>query len=423
MRYYSIVLCFLFIVTSALSAGAESPLSTDINDLLTVDLLTMGPGEQPFSKFGHNAIRIRDSGDNSDAVYNFGTFSFGSPTLIRDFFKGRLLYWLSCETMDVTMRRYAAEHRSMIAQHLALSLAQKLELKRQLVLNAKPEHRIYKYDYFFDNCSTRVRDAINRVTNGQLRGVLRTPAHQTLRAHALRASADFFPEYLTLAIGLGPLVDRPTDAWAETFLPEELAAALRKASIRNPDGSVVPLVDFERTLLEHRDLRPPQPPGWAVRFFLVGALIGLVLVTTAVLAHKHRVASVIFGAILVIGGLVIGLLGVSLAALWAFTDHAVTYRNQSLLLLSPLALALPWYGIRIVACGAKAIAEMRYVAWLIFVSALLALLAKLAPIEWQDNGNLIAFCLPCYAALVACGGRYGRGTHFRHMGASCRARG
>jgi hypothetical protein len=361
----------------------------------------MGPGEHPFYKFGHNAIRIRDSSDNSDVVYNFGTFSFGSPTLVRDFFKGRLQYWLSCETMEGTMLNYATEHRSMIAQHLALSPAQKLELKGQLELNAQPEHRKYKYDYFFDNCSTRVRDAIDRVTNGQLRTALRTPAHQTLRAHALRAVADFFPEYLTLAIGLGPLVDRPTDTWAETYLPEELATALRKVSIR-ADGSFVPLVDFEQTILQHRDLRPALAPRWTVRFFLAGTLIGLVLVATATWSHKHRMGSAIFGAILVIGGLAIGLLGLGLAALWAFTDHAVAYRNQNLLLLSPLAIALPYYGVRIVVRGAKALAEMRTLASLIFTSALLALLAKLTLLERQDNGNLIAFCLPCYAALLAC---------------------
>lgn len=154
----------------------------------------------------------------------------------------------------------------------------------------------------------------------------------------------------------------------------------------------------------------------------MGALIGLVLMAMAMLSRKHRVGSVIFGAIPVLGGLLIGLLGLSRAALWAFTDHAVTYRNQNLLLLSPLAVVLPWHGIRIVVRGAKAIADLRYVAMPIFVSALLAPLAKLSPIEWQDNGNLIAFVLPCYAALVACSGRYGRGTHFRHMGASCRAR-
>lgn len=402
MRYLSVIFCFLLILTSALSAGAESSRGTEVKDSLTVDLLTMGPGEHPFYKFGHNAIRIRDSSDNSDAVYNFGTFSFGSPSLIKDFFKGRLQYWLSCETMDVTMLNYATEHRSMIAQHLGLSPAQKLELKRRLEINAQPEHRKYKYDYFFDNCSTRVRDAIDRVTNGQLRSALHTPAHQTMRAHALRAVADFFPEYLTLASGLGPLVDRPTDTWAEAFLPEELAAALRKVAIRNVNGTSVPLVDFEQTILQHRDVRPPLPPRWTVRFFLAGALTGLMLAATAAMSHKHRLGSIIFGAILVLGGLVIGLLGLGLAALWAFTDHAVTYQNQNLLLLSPVAVALPYYGARIVFRGAKTLAEMRTVALLIFTLALLALLAKGTPLPWQDNGNLIAFCLPCYAALVAC---------------------
>jgi hypothetical protein len=386
----------------AVSAAAESAPSAN-NDPLNVELLTMGPGQHPFFKFGHNAIRIRDSIDHSDQVYNFGTFSFGSPTLVEDFFRGRLLYWLSRDTMGTTLFHYASEHRSLIAQHLALSPAQKFELKHQLEINALAEHREYKYDYFFDNCSTRVRDAIDRAVGGQLRHALRTPAAQTLRSHALRACAEILPEYLALTIGLGPLVDRPTDAWAETFLPEKLEAGVRKVSIRSVDGTVVPLVDFEDILLEFPNTRPAQAPRWTVRFFAAGALIGLVFVVAAVLSRKYRVASAFFGAMLIVGGLMIGLLGLGLAALWALTDHAVAYRNQNLLLLSPLAVVLPWHGIQIAFRGVRAIAETRHVALLLFVSALLPLAAKFTSIEQQDNGNLIAFCLPCYAALVACG--------------------
>jgi hypothetical protein len=111
--------CF---VTSA--ASAEPSLDPS-SDPLTVELLTMDPGEHPFFKFGHNAIRIRDARKGTDVVYNYGTFSFDSPTLPRDFFKGRLRYWLSRESMTTTLAHYAGENHDLVAQCLSLLPAQK----------------------------------------------------------------------------------------------------------------------------------------------------------------------------------------------------------------------------------------------------------------------------------------------------------
>lgn len=400
MRRFVFFLVVLFVVTSALSASATSPAPDDAVDPLTVDLLTMGPGQHPFFKFGHNAIRIRDARRGTDIVYNYGTFAFDSSTLLRDFFKGRLRYWLSRESMRMTVDHYAGEDRSLLTQRLALSPAQKFELKRQLDKNARPENRAYKYDYFFDNCSTRLRDALDRTTGGQLHAALKTPASQSLRAHALRATADYFVEYLFLSIALGPLVDRPIDRWTETFLPEMLTDGLRHVQLRAEDGSLRPLVMAEETLLAHRDHRLARPPRWIPSFLGAGLLVGLGLIGLTQWSHRARAARITLGLVLTLGGLVIGLLGLGLAAVWAFTDHAVGYRNQNLLLLSPLALALVWYGVRVMLRGGSAIASLRWLAGLLTGSAAVALALKLTSFEYQDNRVLIAFFLPCWAGLL-----------------------
>ncbi len=387
-------------VTSARSASAEVPNLTGPADPLTVELLTMGPGEHPFFKFGHNALRIRDARKATDVVYNYGTFSFDSPTLLRDFFKGRLRYWLSRESMSTTLAHYAGENRSLVAQRLSLLPAQKLELKRQLDLNARPEHRAYKYDYFFDNCSTRLRDALDRVTEGQLHEALRPPATQSLRDHALRVTADYFLEYLVLSIGLGPLVDKPTDRWAEAFLPEMLTNGVRHAVLRSFDGSQRPFVLAEETLLLHRDTRPARPPRWTLRFFVAGILVGLSFFGLTRMSRKWRTARISFGLLLALVGLLVGVLGLALTALWTMTDHAVAYRNQNLLLLSPLAMALPWYGIRIVIRGFEGIQELRPLATLLAGSAAAALVLKITPVAFQDNNALVALFLPCWAGLL-----------------------
>jgi hypothetical protein len=383
------------------AARAPSGGGDDRVDPLTVELLTMGPGEHPFFKFGHNAIRIRDRRDHSDRVYNFGTFSFESPTLIADFFKGRLNYWLSVESFAMTVLHYREEHRSLVAQRLALSPDAKRELKRALDTNALPENRLYKYDYFFDNCSTRIRDAIDRATQGQLRATLRARATRTLRDHALRATSDYFLEYLVLSIGLGPLVDRPVDQWAEAFLPEMLTDGLRHTVLRAPDGTTFPLVQAERTVLAHHDTRPAEPPHWGWLFLTAGVCTGVLFFVFRLLSGENKAFSFGFSLLLGLFGTLIGLLGFALLSLWVFTDHAVAFRNQNLLLLSPFALLLPVHVVRGGFKNARSRRGLRTLSLVLCGCAVLASVIKVLPLEQQQNSYLIAFFLPCWFGLFA----------------------
>src|SRR6185436_13979893 len=133
-----------------------------------VSVLTMGPGDHPFTRFGHNAILL-EWADGRNAVYNFGTFEFDGVKGAEDFMAGRFRYWLSVGSLDRTVAAYHAERRSLTAQELALSRAERERLAAALADNALPEHRYYDYDYYRDNCSTRVRDVIDRLLDGQLR--------------------------------------------------------------------------------------------------------------------------------------------------------------------------------------------------------------------------------------------------------------
>ncbi|MGC4070706.1 MAG: DUF4105 domain-containing protein [Polyangiaceae bacterium] len=392
------------IVIAALTSSTLGRAATASGDKsapspITIELLTMGPGEHPFFKFGHNAIRVRDAGSGRDWVYNYGTFSFDSPTLIADFFKGRLWYWLSRAAMKDTLEEYSSERRGLVAQRLDLTPAQAVAVRRALELNFRPENRAYRYDYFFDNCSTRVRDVIDRVTDGAIRRSLTRKAGRTLRDHALRSTADYFPEYLVLSIGLGPLVDRPIDVFQEAFLPERLREAMRTVVVASPEGGTKPLVASESVLLAQRDPRPERPPRWTGRFLGTGIATGSALVGLGMLARRRRGFVAPFATVISLLGTVSGLLGMALLALWAFTDHAVAYRNQNALLLSPLALTLPVHAFRIARRGASALATLRWPTFGLVLSSAVALLLKAFPFEWQDNGCLIAFFLPCWVGL------------------------
>jgi hypothetical protein len=220
-----------------------------------------------------------------------------------------------------------------------------------------------------------------------------------LREHALRSTADYFPEYLVLSIGLGPLVDRPSTVWQETFMPEQLREAIRTVVVERSPGETRPLIASEHVVLPEWDPRPARPPRWAGRFFAAGAIVGSVLFGLGQLSRRRHGFAVAFSCLIALLGTVAGLLGVALLSLWAFTDHVVTYRNQNSLLLSPVALALVFYALRIVRRGGGAVAQLKWPALLLVLSSALALVLKVLPFEWQDNTSLIAFFVPCWIGL------------------------
>jgi len=383
----------VFVLAGARTAQAEP------GDDLTVVVLTFGPGDHPFFKFGHNAILVQPK-DEVGLVFNFGTFAFDSPDLISKFLRGRFKYWLSVSGMEETYASYVSENRTIEAQELDLTPAQRWTLWNNLRDNARPENREYLYDYFRDNCSTRVRDAIDRVVGGRVRQAGERPAAMTLRANALRMTADFFPEYLGLDLGLG----RPTDAaitvWDEAFLPGRMRDLLRTVRIPGDSGDK-PLVKSERTLFAAR--RPPgldQPPDWRAQFLAVGLVLGALLAGLGWLAGKHPAARVGLGISGGLLGLVFGLLGSILVGLWVFTNHQAAHANANIFLLAPWSLVLAIHGVG-VAMGRHR--SMRRAFWVTAAAAgfaVIGLVCKALPGPAQDNLVLVAFLLPVWLGLA-----------------------
>jgi hypothetical protein len=383
----------LFVVLTAPSAQAEP------GDDLTVAVLTFGPGDHPFFKFGHNAILIQPR-DEVGLVYNFGTFAFDSPGLVQKFLRGRFKYWLSVASMDATFGGYVSENRSIEAQELDLTSAQKWALWNSLRDNARPENREYLYDYFGDNCSTRVRDAIDRAVGGRVRQAGQRPAAMTLRADALRMTADFLPEYLGLDLGLGRPTDAPITLWDEAFLPERNRDLLRGVRIPGESGDK-PLVKSERTLFAaNRPPKPDQPPDWKAYFLAAGLAIGALLAGLGRLARRHPVARVGLGISTGLLGFVFGMLGCILLALWMFTDHKAAYTNANIFLLAPWSVVLAGFGVGVVMGRPGA---MRKAFWVVATAAgfaAIGLLCKALPGLSQDNLVLVALLLPVWLGLA-----------------------
>jgi hypothetical protein len=366
---------------------------------LRVFVLTMGPGDHPFFKFGHNALVVQAAGQPA-TVYNWGTFDFESPSLFTDFLRGRLTYWLSTAGATETVRDYQLTNRKVEIQELDLSLEQKRALALRLTDNARPEKRNYLYDYFWDNCSTRVRDAVDAATGGRLKEALQGPALMSYRHHGLRLTSDLLWEYLGLHFGLGRPTDLPATRWQEAFIPQVLHDRLREMRVPGPTGEH-PLVLQERVLVTSSRPDPPaQPPHWIHWFALAGLLSGTALGALGRLGVWRTAPRILFGLLVSLLGLVGGLLGCALVFLWAFTNHLAAHANANLLPCPPLLLALVPLAVGVARGRMVSAQSTFYIAATAAVLALAGLAAKALPGPAQDNVDFIVFFLPLWAGIA-----------------------
>jgi len=278
-------------------------------------------------------------------------------------------------------------------------------LASRLDINARPENRDYQYDYFGDNCSTRVRDAVDGALGGRLRALARQPGTDTLRGHALRMTADAPWLYVALLIVLGPSTDRPIDEWAEDFLPSKLQETVRRLNVATEEGGAgaIPsrsLVESERVVFvpERAPVRTTSPQ-WGLRFFFSGLLLGAIMATLGRWGTRAKPARVAYGITIALLGLFCGALGLFLLGAWGLTPHAAVYRNQNLFLLAPTLVALSALGVGVALGRAGAMRKSFVLCALSAALALVALIVKVLPaavISHQDNGSLIAFFLPLW---------------------------
>lgn len=377
--------------------GSKTP-GADIR----ISILTFGPGTHPFYKFGHNAIRVTDPAKRpgkNDVVYNWGMFHFGDPALLPKFAMGRFMYWMEPQGYRGTEFGYKREGRSIDEQVLDLSPEMKLEMVRLLEENALEENKYYKYDYYRDNCSTRVRDMVDKVTGGRVKLVTTGPARLDYRQQTSRLTADLLSEYVLLNLVMGDLIDKPRNKWEEAFIPMEFQKVLRDVTIVGEDGVERPIILQERRIIEPK-LTPPveDPPRnwpWSLAF---GLAFGAVLAGFGRISKSlgGRIAVGVFTSLI---GLVAGFFGIFFIVAWAVTDHEVGYRNENLMLCVPWALVLVGTGIRIAAGRAKSALFGTKLVRAALISSAIALVVKVLPWFDQDNWLFLVFFIPLWGGL------------------------
>jgi hypothetical protein len=386
----SLVLLMLVMIAPARASVANAPGAN-----LEVSLITYGPGETYWERFGHDAIELRDSVSGEAISFNYGVFDFNESNFFLNFARGRMHYLMDAAPSHLDQSYYVEAGRSVSRQQLALTAEQAGALRDFLLWNLRPENAGYNYDYYADNCTTRVRDALDKALGGVLKtSLLAHPGGMTYRQQTDRLMSAQPWLMLVMDLGLGPYADQPLNAWQESFLPEVLQAQLRAIRIDDGHGGLQPLLRSEQLVSPNRlDVPPPAAPDLRLPL----ALSGLLLAVLIVLARRAWPAGYALLGTLYL--LCAGIIGLVLLALWTLTTHHSAWRNANLLLFNPLAfLLLPtvWRSRR----GFAASRFMDGVIALQLFAIVVAVLLHLLPGTVQQNQPWLLFALPCWLALA-----------------------
>ena len=379
----------------ALAAGIAHaqavPPATTATAAPRIGVVTMGPGEIFWERFGHDAIVVEDPATGARTNYNFGFFDLEEAGFLGRFMQGRMQYMLVALPLEQDLAYYRDVGRGAAVQWLELDPAQAQQLAADLAENARPENARYRYDYYTDNCATRVRDALDRALDGRLRKQLEgRSSGDNYRSESLRLAAPAPWMWLGFDLGLGPFGDRALSRWEQGFLPRRLADDLRKAT--RADGR--PLVVAEVELLPQRQAAEPLEralPLWP--WLLAGTALALLVLG---LGRRYpRTLAALAGGF----WLLCGTLGAVLALAWAFTEHRALWANRNLLLMNPLCLLLlpgAWAKLR----GRLASPRFRALLLAVAVLAALACLPLWLQVLPQRNGHWIALLLPLHLAFA-----------------------
>ena len=311
--------CIIFLIISACTGIQAQDTSH-----LRISLLTCTPGDELYSIFGHSAIRVTDSIRGSDIVYNYGTFDFDDPHFYTKFARGKLLYFVSAEYFTDFRDNYRSTHRGMTEQMLNLSDEEKTALQNALNENLKEENKFYLYDFFFDNCTTRLRDFIVKYKHPTpvLPAVL--PVTKTFRnaIHQYLNNGKQYWSKLAIDLLLGARTDRIMTPAEQQFLPNNLMLALDKAE---PD-----VIAEKKQLYTYEPLRAEEPVFTPLVVF---SLILLLFVALQFYSKNksHDLLSRLDGLLF----FVTGLIGFILLFMWFGTVHIMTKNNYNLLWALP----------------------------------------------------------------------------------------
>lgn len=309
----------------------------DASDGVRISILTCGPGHEIYSIYGHNAIRIRDDIRGFDLVYNYGTFDFKTKGFILKFMRGKLPYVLDVADFSMFYAEYHHFQRSVTEQVLDLDSTQKAKILAFLDDNMLPENRMYKYDFFMDNCATRLRDIIEKNV---------TECNYNNHILINKTYRDIIKEYQKdlpwTNFGIDLIIGAPADQLVTTqqsaFIPDYLATILDNTNCSGNNPHL--LVQSKNQILDFKN-RQSSPPIFflgPIFVFIILLVIEINLLVRSMKGETHRHTrsyDILWFSVMTLACLL-------MLFMWFGTDHIPTKYNWNLLWASPL-IPLWWY--------------------------------------------------------------------------------
>ncbi len=317
-------LFLLIILSFSLNISAQK-----LSPNAQISLITCAPGKELYSVFGHNAVRVKDPAHGVDWVYNYGTFNFNEPGFYVKFVRGKLNYMLSVGYFRNFIYAYQRENRSVREQILNLSPTQKQQIFNFLQFNARPENKYYKYDFFFDNCATRVRDILENEFKNDLSFHSEYKDSLSFRDLLMPYLQEHYWSRFGINLILGAVIDRKATFRETMFLPDYLEKAAAKASIKQ-NGTVLPLVKHTQTLFFQTENDTSTP--FIIRPATLFWTLFIVALILSYLEIKKKKTYKFFDFIFFF---TIGTIGMILFLVWVATDHTAVVQNWNLIWALP----------------------------------------------------------------------------------------
>lgn len=376
MKRISILTVLVSLIISITAYAQTSETDSTKTCLKQVSLLTCSPGEEIYSLFGHTAIRYRNQEDGTDIVFNYGIFSFDTPNFIWRFIKGETDYLLGISHYIYFANEYFYRNSSVYEQVLNLSEKQIDKLLAELMENYKPENRIYRYNFFYENCTTKARDKIEEATNGisynkempelSFRDII----HQFTKGH----------EWSELGIDLciGAEADKPITKREMMFSPFYYKYLLSYATFKDTGKPVAQkAVEIVIPEGENKESHVPSP-------MLCFGLLFILTIAITFTEYKRKCTIWIYD-ILLFGGT--GICGMIIAFLVMFSTHPAVSPNYMLFFMHPLHLLLLPFFIR------KEIKQVKSVYHMANAVVIMIFFMAIAIIPQQFNSAILFLAL------------------------------
>ncbi|HRV54092.1 MAG TPA: DUF4105 domain-containing protein [Mangrovimonas sp.] len=374
MKAKLLILCFLMF--SQITLGQLQYLSEQAE----ISVLTIAPGASLNDAFGHSGFRVKDT-TGLDVVFNYGVYDFEAPHFYLKFAQGKLDYLMGANRFTDFYTNYVEENRSIEEQVLNLTQKEKQALYNYLLNNYKPENRRYKYDFFYDNCATRIKDVV-------LLNVSQPITFNTPEGYTPKTFRSLIQEKLHwnswgslgIDIALGAVIDKQATPEEQMFLPEKIARFFEVAKV----GKDRALIKSDQVLFQQQE--SPQTQGfWSPLLVLSILAIAILYITYSDFKKQQRskwLDATLFG---ITGGI-----GIFLLLLWFATDHTATANNYNLLWAFPLNF---WV--------AFLINKNKVKTWITKYLKLLLVMLSLIVVHWISGVQVFAFTLiPLLLALA-----------------------